>query len=693
VIVEGQADAITLGQWGMAAMATSGTAWTDHAALFKVLKERHSTIYIAMDADEAGQKVITGKDGDFPLADVLGPMLRVVAWDEKDANDQLKAWAVEGMAQDDQVKQVRDTLDQAEPIVVRMARYAGGAQGARRDQAVERTIRVAARMDGTRRAMYRAVLADLLKVGIREFNNLVAAERKVAESGEEGEGPKEFVETLGGWFPVEDGKRGWLIEYMFEQKTGRGSLAFRDPDGRIGSAPYLDIDGIRYTPMEDEIINAGGVLFASELGAEKSTKELVATIELFLKRYFLLDNPFEYRLASYYVLLTWLFDCFSAIPYLRAQGDTNTGKSEFMLRVGHLCYRLVISTGASSTAALKFALDVFRGTIFMDEMDIADRFDERMVILNVGAMKDQAKVWNMVETKTAAGTRGFRGVMANVYGPKLITMYGGFRDPATEGRCLTFKMVEHETAELVNKNIPLEKTEEFYREAAHIRNLLLRWRLGRWQARIEISKELIDVGVSTRINQVTGPLKELAREDPELMRDIQTFVHNLSEELTLERSMTKVARVLDAIVAILEEEDYAKYLLESEVDGYVGEVKFVYYKHLAEVTNKIMDDMNIGEEKLVEEETTEGGEAKEDGKGKRKKFKYKEVTSQSIGWIARKDLRLPVKRMGKGFVVILDLERIEMLKLKYGLNDGFGRKANGAAKKVEPREAEQGELL
>jgi hypothetical protein len=53
--------------------------------------------------------------------------------------------------------------------------------------------------------------------------------------------------------------------------------------------------------------------------------------------------------------------------------------------------------------------------------------------------------------------------------------------------------------------------------------------------------------------------------------------------------------------------------------------------------------------------------------GGHKKGKYKELTSPTVGSICRKDLRLPVKRMGKGFVVILDMERIDALRVKYGL--------------------------
>jgi DNA primase len=672
VIVEGQADAITLGQWGMAAMATAGTSWKDHEALFKELKEMHKTIYMATDADEAGRKVITGKDGEYPLASVLGPMLRVVEWVEKDANDQLQAFIAGNVDQEHQVETIRKTLDGSEPIALLMARHAGSLRGAKKDHAVERTVKIIARMDNTRRAMYRLQLADALGVTVREFNNLVNTERK-EKTTEDGEGPATFEEILGGWYPTGEGKKGWLIEYLYDRETDKAMLAFRDPDGRVGTAPHLDINGIRYVPMrDDEIIKQGGVIFASDLGQLKSTRELVGMVELFLQRNFLLDNPFDYKLAAYYVLLTWVFDSFSAIPYLRAQGDTNTGKSELMLRIGQLCYRMVISTGASSTAALKFALDVYRGTMFMDEMDIADRFDDRIIILNVGAMRDQAKVWNMVEVKNESGARGFRGVMANVYGPKLITMYGKFKDPATEGRCLTFKLMEKEPWELARRGIPIEKGEDFYREAQVIRNLLMRWRLWRWEQRIELNKELADMRVSTRINQVTMPIKQLAkakagdpndRDDPELMKEIETFIQSLNDDLILERSFGIQARVFDAVVAALTENEYANLVIENEVEGF-GRVKYIFYKHLAEIANKIMDEMNLG---LNPSPSPDGSASSGEGGQEFHKKKFKELTSPTVGAICRKDLRLPVKRMGKGFVVILDNDRIDALRVKYGL--------------------------
>jgi len=80
VLVEGQADAVTLGQWGYAAIAWAGTGWKDHEPFLREMGKRHKRIYLALDADEAGGKALVGDQQDWPLAKVLGPMTRVVRW-------------------------------------------------------------------------------------------------------------------------------------------------------------------------------------------------------------------------------------------------------------------------------------------------------------------------------------------------------------------------------------------------------------------------------------------------------------------------------------------------------------------------------------------------------------------------------------------------------------------------------------
>lgn len=78
VLVEGQADAITLGQWEVAGVALAGTSWEDHGELLGSLRERHKTIYVCLDNDEAGEAALEGRDGEWPVEKLLGPMCRVI---------------------------------------------------------------------------------------------------------------------------------------------------------------------------------------------------------------------------------------------------------------------------------------------------------------------------------------------------------------------------------------------------------------------------------------------------------------------------------------------------------------------------------------------------------------------------------------------------------------------------------------
>lgn len=76
IIVEGQADAITIGQWGYPAVALCGVAFKeDTAKLLGARDDRRDVdFYLALDSDGAGTKA-TDK-----VADLLGPMVRLINW-------------------------------------------------------------------------------------------------------------------------------------------------------------------------------------------------------------------------------------------------------------------------------------------------------------------------------------------------------------------------------------------------------------------------------------------------------------------------------------------------------------------------------------------------------------------------------------------------------------------------------------
>jgi hypothetical protein len=671
ILVEGQADAVTLGQWGIGAVALGGTSWQPFGELIKDLRKRHRELYIGMDSDNAGRKALQGEHGDWPLALWVGPMARVLTWPEtdlgdgkkgKDANDWLKAMRREDLSEDKQREAVQNRLAAAVPVGLAAAKWAGGKNGAEQDQALKTAFGIIAQMEKFYVDRYREAMVNSMGVGIRDFNNMLKTARQEAGKDDDERSTSELVETLGGYID------GWLLEYLYDSKTNKARFAYRDPDGKIGEENELNIGSTRYIPRQpSSLMKSNGILFASALGGTKSTRELVGIVEAYIHQHYLLDDRSFAKLAAYYVLLTWLYDCFSAIPYLRAVGDYGSGKSQLMLRIGHVCYRMMSTGGAGTAASLFRALDQFRGTAFMDEMDLSDGGDmanDLIKILNLGAMKNNP-VWRLDEFVNASGARDYEVKGYDIYGPKLIAMRGDFRDQAVASRCLTVRLMGKEPIELKAAGVKLHLDEAFFEQSQAIRNLLMRWRLEHWQPEIPVGEELMDLAVPARLNQVTMPLKAIAQDDPELMRDITIFIRSLNDELILERGLGLDARVMEAVVAITEG-DQKQWLMEGDC-GPWGTQKYTLHKYLAKVTNELIDKMN----------STDGEQSEDESTLKRKR----EVTSHKVGRITRDVLQLHSYRKNDGYAVLFDLPKIEALKIKYGL-----------AKLPEPSQGEQGEL-
>ena len=110
------------------------------------------------------------------------------------------------------------------------------------------------------------------------------------------------------------------------------------------------------------------VLLPSEPRIYGSEAQLVADIRAFIHRYVDFGESFE-NVATHYVLLTWLYDAFNELPYLRLRGDYGSGKTRALLTIGSLCYKGFFASGASTVSPIFHILDAFRGTLIFDEAD------------------------------------------------------------------------------------------------------------------------------------------------------------------------------------------------------------------------------------------------------------------------------------------------------------------------------------
>jgi hypothetical protein len=477
-----------------------------------------------------------------------------------------------------------------------------------------------------------------MDLNVRDFNHVLKTMSDLPNPDKAKE-PTEFVETLGGWFD------DTLVELLYDKESNYTKFAIRKPDGMIEEVDYYDYDNKRFVPpFPEDAMTKDVVMLPSKVVPLRSVRELIAIIRNFIHRYLDVDSFYE-RLASYYVLFTWMYDAFTVLPYLRALGDYGTGKSRMIQAIGILCYRPIFTAGATTTSPIFRMLERFRGTLVLDEADFSksDESSDIIKILNSGYMKGSP-----VLRTEGSGQSGFTVKIYDVYGPKVIATRKKFMDRATESRCLTKEM----GGGIPRLDIPIVLPKAFNEQAREIRNLLLAYRMKYLQPEIEVDYNTVDRSIEPRLNQVTMALKTIV-DEPDLKEEIDGFIRNYNRQLIVERSMSLDAKVLEAVVRIRRGNP-----IGVDENGPFWDFSL---KHITKMTNEVIDEENRDED---------GEEEEEDGD---RKYSRKKLGPKRIGAIVRNNLQLSTERATSGpfrgnYYAVYEEERIMALCSRFGID-------------------------
>jgi hypothetical protein len=297
---------------------------------------------------------------------------------------------------------------------------------------------------------------------------------------------------------------------------------------------------VPYSPKNNLIANEC-VLLPSGPSEFFTKEELIADIRTFLRRYVDLSPLFE-KIAAYYVLLTWVYDAFGEVPYLRLRGEYGTGKTRGLMAIGSLCYKPFSASGASTTSPIFHTLDAFGGTLLFDEADLpySDARADIVKILNNGTVQGMPVLRTVVNRHKEFNPHAFK-----VFGPKIVAMRGSFDDRALESRFFT----EETGRRPLRADIPIHLPREMKAEALALRNRLLHFRFCNL-FKIKPDPTALMVGVEPRLNQTASSLLSLV-DDPELRAEIQqAFVADYANTVS-ERRDTPEVRILQIAHAAL----------------------------------------------------------------------------------------------------------------------------------------------
>jgi hypothetical protein len=228
-----------------------------------------------------------------------------------------------------------------------------------------------------------------------------------------------------------------------------------------------DYDGTQIYPPHNlkSMVDTGLLKFPTGVVPYVSTSSLTEEIRGFFTRY--ADVPHDWLdVIPYYVLMSWVYERFTALPYLRFLGEPGTGKTRLLIVTSAISYKATVASGNITGPALFRTIDLVRGTMAIDEADFknSEEWCDVVKVLNTGYMTGTPVI--------RCSGYGFTPEAFHVFGPKIISTRSRFSDEAIETRCLTFETRER----VVAKHIPYQLPVAFEEEAVMLRNKLLRWR-------------------------------------------------------------------------------------------------------------------------------------------------------------------------------------------------------------------------
>ena len=332
---------------------------------------------------------------------------------------------------------------------------------------------------------------------------------------------------------------GTLLEMLFDATKRRTAFA-KLADGELSEVDNLESPEVgRVIPFaaNNNLLAHGVVLFPSMPASYEDEPTVLGEVRAFIHKYADVSEAFE-ELASYYVLLTWVYDAFNEVPYLRFKGDFGSGKSRCLQTIGSICYKPMFVSGASTISPMFRIIDAFRGTLILDESDFrySDEKAEIVKILNNG----NAAGFPVLRSEVTP-TREFNPRAFAVFGPKIIASRSNFDDPALESRCLT----ESLSGRRPRNDIPISLPASFHDEARAIRNKLLMYRF-RHRFSVAVETEADVALPEARIAQIVAPLLGVVTDS--LARErIVCFAARQMMAINAERESSLEAQILDVM--------------------------------------------------------------------------------------------------------------------------------------------------
>ena len=367
-----------------------------------------------------------------------------------------------------------------------------------------------------------------------DINKKLLGSKDVIAAEEENEEEKVTIYKSG---LVSDHK---IVEMIYSKASKKGEfLIYNSVTKKIKQVDMIENKKTIIIPdTRNKLVDYGSVKIPSGIEDYGHIKFLISEIGNYLDKYVYIENPTDKETIISYVLLTWVYERFTAIPYLRALGEYGTGKSR-LLKVLNVCYKSIYFSSNASSAPIFRLIEMFRGTLIIDEAELGDKSGRNSDIREVlrSGKDDEATIFRCGPSNNVP--EPFRA-----YGPKILGSRQTYGDDALESRTITIRMTEAKS-----KTIPLLlDKEEFENDSEKIRKMLLDWRLKRFfKIDTEAYKNHRSEEITDRLNEMYAPIICIRYKNKKFLKALMKRAVEMNEKLLEDKAQSFEAVIIDKI--------------------------------------------------------------------------------------------------------------------------------------------------
>jgi hypothetical protein len=435
VVVEGQADAISFAEWGIAAIAIAGMKVSDD--LLKALRT-HARVFVALDnTDDAN-----AKSHEIALALRGQTYLPKLPSGVKDAND----WLANHQASSEDAAGL---LNRAPHWLAAEIGRAAFLEGLERLDAIRELFTYVVALDDFALAEFKAGMA---KIGVkgRAFHELLKAAQV---SGGDGSDQDDAPEVLSDNIPI----LAPALGFQRDMALVTVSVTERLKGNRLNTQPYLvtSTRELRRLALE-QIVTVNDKEVALKVipegteflmrwrysdirrfldGEVYAPGEVFAAVHDLLTKYIDFRSEVESRILTLWTIGTYFYTMFPAYPYLALNGPKNSGKSTVMRVLQPLCFNMVSTSDPTGPSMFRL-IHYTSCTVGIDE---AERYHNP---------KDPGmqQIRQLLNSGYKAGMPAIRLIgedmkpqAFDVYSPKILAAIMGLED-ILASRCIAIPM-------------------------------------------------------------------------------------------------------------------------------------------------------------------------------------------------------------------------------------------------------------